>query len=213
MGKRDARQVAKEVTFRKWANIVIACQSSGLNTVDWCKENGVVPSTYYKWQHRVRAVVLEAEEKNGTPLAQPPLAMLPPPQLNEIQPGTFGEKYLASRMEAVAAWKESNLSAAEWCRQQGIPKSTFHQWKVQAQELEERGMLPEQYRSSSQALQPRFTELPALPAAVAEEPSAPEPAAGEPAIRVQIGGAVVEIQKEADARLAESVVRALAGQC
>lgn len=222
MGKQNAQQVAKEVRLRQRAEIVMECQASGMSKSDWCRQNGIKVDTYYKWQKQVRETVLNAVENNSMSLAmagsaQASPAMSPRPQINEVQTKTFGEKYQVSQIEAVAAWKKSNLSAAEWCRQQGIPKSTFHRWKVNAQAiaegvLEETHMPVEQSMASSQMLQPRFTELPALPPAV-YEPSYPEPAAGEPAIRIQMGGMVVEIQKEADARLAESVVRALANQC
>lgn len=220
MGKQNAQQVAKEVRLRQRAEIVMACQASGMTKTEWCKQNGINVDTYFKWQHQVREAAISAAENNNIalpgPLA-PEDALSPAPPSNEIQGQTRGEKYQASQIEAVVAWKKSNLCAAEWCRQQGIPKSTFHKWKVKAQEIAEAVLEgfhtpAEQNMDSPQMLQPRFTELPVLPPA-AEEPSPPEPAAGGTAIRIQMGGMVIEIQKEADARLAESVVRALANQC
>lgn len=222
MGKQDARQVAKDVHFQQWANIVLACQSSGMRNVDWCRGNGVNLATYYKWQRRVREAALNAMEKSSMSLAettstQPHSAMSPLARFNETQAEALGKKQQWDRVAAVAAWKKSKLSAAAWCKKQGIPTSTFHAWKKEAQEAGQ-GIVAvysvpaEQSGVSPHALQPRFTELPALPPA-AEEPPCPKPATSEAAIRIQMGGMVIEIQKEADARLAESVVRALAKQC
>jgi hypothetical protein len=141
----------------------------------------------------------------------------------------MGAKQEARKIAQEIRWRQQREKVIEcqcsgqtihaWCKGHGIAPSTYYRWleRVRIEELQamvEKNVLSLQTENQkSIPAQPLFTELPALPAAVAEEPSAPEPAAGEPAIRVQIGGAVVEIQKEADARLAESVVRALAGQC
>lgn len=42
--------------FRKeqWKQIILDREASGLSVAAWCKQNGVVQSTYFKWLHRIR---------------------------------------------------------------------------------------------------------------------------------------------------------------
>ncbi len=115
--------------------------------------------------------------------------------------------------EKVKECQSSGKSIAVWCKQEGISTSTYYRWLRQTREEfldSDEGqkmaaqLLPGPDKATKMLPGPRFSELPAFPA---------EPASIGAAIRIQIGGAVVEIQKETDARLAESVVRALAKQC
>lgn len=216
--KADAQKVAKAVRHRQHAAKIEQFKVSGMEASEWCKKEGVSLSTLYRWQKEAREDFLatsEGQEMAAQLLPEPTMlpSVSPQPQFNAMCGKTFGERYRANRMEAVAEWKRSKLSATEWCRQQGIPRTTFQRWKEDVREMaEEYEAFAKQSTASSQMLQPRFTELPALPPA-ANEPSHPVPASGETAIRIQMGGMVIEIQKEADARLTESVVRALAKQC
>lgn len=46
----------------KWAEKVSQCRESGLNVREWCEENGVNISTYYKWQRKIYALAKGKQE-------------------------------------------------------------------------------------------------------------------------------------------------------
>ena len=41
----------------QWTERIAACRSSGMAVKDWCRENGVSPGTYYRWQRRLYEMV------------------------------------------------------------------------------------------------------------------------------------------------------------
>ena len=45
-----------EVRAANWKAVVAQCQSrlKGQTIAEWCKQNGIKPTTYYYWQRRVR---------------------------------------------------------------------------------------------------------------------------------------------------------------
>lgn len=47
----------------EWAEKVKQCRSSGLSVREWCRENRINISSYYKWQRKIYSLV-EAEEKS-----------------------------------------------------------------------------------------------------------------------------------------------------
>jgi transposase-like protein len=108
------------------------------------------------------------------------------------------------------------MSVKAWCQQEGITPTTYYRWQreirrdflasAEGQEMAAQ-LLPVAAQPTKMLPGPRFSEVPALSL------ETPAVSCAEPAIRVQIGEAVIEIQKETDARLAESVVRAFAKLC
>jgi transposase-like protein len=116
--------------------------------------------------------------------------------------------------EKVMECQNSGLSIAEWCRREGISNNTFYRWRRRAREqaveaMETKSTLVVQESGSPAPVQSRFVELPALEL----RPKEIQPPDKDTAIRIQLGGSVIEIQKKTDARLAESVVRALSNLC
>lgn len=118
--------------------------------------------------------------------------------------------------EKVKECQSSGMSIAAWCKKEGITSTTYYRWQKQTRQEfldsdEGKGMAAKLLAAPSvppaMLPEPRFSELPAF------SPKAVEAPGTGAAIRIQIGSAVVEIQKETDARLAESVVRALAKLC
>ena len=53
--KHQARQ-------QKWVAAIQDCRSSGLPVRQWCKQRGITPSTYYRWERELLA--LAKTEKN-----------------------------------------------------------------------------------------------------------------------------------------------------
>ena len=42
-----------EVRLHQWKEIIQAQLASGQNKREWCRENGIVPNTYFRWQKKV----------------------------------------------------------------------------------------------------------------------------------------------------------------
>ncbi len=53
----------REITMHKWTRLVAACEKSDLSINRWCKEQGISPSTYYKYRRELR--LLEEEGTKG----------------------------------------------------------------------------------------------------------------------------------------------------
>ena len=53
-----------------WAEIIADCRSSHLPVKTWCKENGVSPGTFYKWQKRLFALSQEQQSSRFTEVTQ-----------------------------------------------------------------------------------------------------------------------------------------------
>lgn len=46
----------------RWLKAIGECRSSGLSVREWCRERGITPSTYYRWE---RVVFSKAEATTG----------------------------------------------------------------------------------------------------------------------------------------------------
>lgn len=67
--KHQARQ-------QKWVAAIQDCRSSGLPVRQWCRQRGITPSTYYRWEREVLSIADAALELPGTPV----FAELPAPK-------------------------------------------------------------------------------------------------------------------------------------
>ena len=56
------REIKKQVRHKEWAAMVQECQTSGKNVEEWCNENGINISTYYKRLYVVRSELIEESE-------------------------------------------------------------------------------------------------------------------------------------------------------
>ena len=56
------REIKKQVRHKEWAAMVQECQASGKKVGDWCDENGINISTYYKRLYVVRSELIEESE-------------------------------------------------------------------------------------------------------------------------------------------------------
>lgn len=48
--------------LHEWAQVVSRCRGSGISVRQWCQENGINISSYYKWQRKVYAVAQAQQE-------------------------------------------------------------------------------------------------------------------------------------------------------
>ena len=61
----SALQVYNEqAKLAQWAQVVSQCRDSGVSVRQWCQENGVNVSSYYKWQRKVYAAAQAQQERS-----------------------------------------------------------------------------------------------------------------------------------------------------
>lgn len=54
----------KNVPMKEQINLINECRRSGLTDADWCRENGIAPSTFYNWVSRCRKASADILEPN-----------------------------------------------------------------------------------------------------------------------------------------------------
>lgn len=57
-----AAELKHQARKEKWQAAVGECRSSGLSVREWCRERGIIPTTYYRWE---REVLSKAEATTG----------------------------------------------------------------------------------------------------------------------------------------------------
>ena len=63
MGK--IREIKKQVRHKEWAAMVQECQTSGKKVEEWCRENGINVSTYYKRLNVLRTELIEGSKNQS----------------------------------------------------------------------------------------------------------------------------------------------------
>lgn len=56
------QSVGKQQRLEEWGRRVAECRQSGMTVTSWCKENGFSTKTYYTWQKKVFAALVEREK-------------------------------------------------------------------------------------------------------------------------------------------------------
>ncbi|MBS6180978.1 MAG: helix-turn-helix domain-containing protein [Erysipelotrichaceae bacterium] len=54
----------KRVPMQEQIKLINECRRSGLTDADWCRENGIAPSTFYNWISRCRKASADIREPN-----------------------------------------------------------------------------------------------------------------------------------------------------
>ena len=60
-----------------WKQRIMECRSSGMSVKEWCKEHGLDFTTYYRWERKILAQLIPAEELPAADLSVLPVANLP----------------------------------------------------------------------------------------------------------------------------------------
>ena len=47
------QKLNRQQKIAQWGERISSCRSSGLTVAQWCSENGISLTSYYKWQHRL----------------------------------------------------------------------------------------------------------------------------------------------------------------
>lgn len=56
----DTQLINKQIYLSRWAEMIHTCKSSGLTTVEWCRQNDIGIKTYYYRYKRVKEAALES---------------------------------------------------------------------------------------------------------------------------------------------------------
>ena len=59
------REIKKQVRHKEWAAMVSDCQASGKKVEEWCAENSINVSTYYKRLNVLRSELINETEKQS----------------------------------------------------------------------------------------------------------------------------------------------------
>ena len=105
------RSVKAQRSLMEWSQRVADCRSSGQPVARWCAEHDINPKTYYNWQKKVFAAMVEQQKRQmETPKeTKPRFAELLPPvvQNNLVAAVRIGEVsldvYSGASAEVVAA--------------------------------------------------------------------------------------------------------------
>ena len=75
------QSLGKRQRLLEWSQRVAECRQSGMSVARWCQEHSITPKTYYTWQKRVFAFMVEQQKQQLADEEQAPcFAELPAPQ-------------------------------------------------------------------------------------------------------------------------------------
>ena len=80
MNELTIRGAKAQQNLLEWSRRVADCRSSGLAVTRWCADHGIKPKTYYNWQKKVFAAMIEQQKQQMEP--EPSFAELPVPAVS-----------------------------------------------------------------------------------------------------------------------------------
>ena len=111
MGELTIRGAQAQRNLLEWSQRVAECRSSGQSVTRWCTEHDIKPKTYFNWQKKVFAAMIE-QQRQQLEVPQEPerrFAALPVPavQNNLVATVRIGEAsldvYSGANADVVAA--------------------------------------------------------------------------------------------------------------
>ena len=63
MGELTIRSARAQRNLMEWSQRVSECRNSGLSVTRWCAEHDVKVKTYYNWQKKVFAAMIEQQKE------------------------------------------------------------------------------------------------------------------------------------------------------
>ena len=82
MDEMTIQRAGRQQNLLAWSQRVADCRSSGLSVNRWCAEHNIKPKTYYNWQKKVFAAMIEQQKMLvEAPETQSHFAELPAPAL------------------------------------------------------------------------------------------------------------------------------------
>lgn len=81
MGELTIRGAQAQRNLLEWSQRVAECRSSGLSVNRWCAEHDIKPKTYFNWQKKVFAAMIEQQRQQLEAPSEPErrFAELPAP--------------------------------------------------------------------------------------------------------------------------------------
>ena len=80
MDEMTIQRAGRQQNLLAWSQRVADCRSSGLSVNRWCAEHDIKPKTYYNWQKKVFAAMIEQQKMLVEPReTQSRFAELPAP--------------------------------------------------------------------------------------------------------------------------------------
>ena len=76
-------EIEHQVTLQKWREQIQICRSSGQAVKQWCRENNVSWSTYYRWERELFGPL--HKERVALPAEKPEFVELQPKQMHKLQ--------------------------------------------------------------------------------------------------------------------------------
>ena len=72
-----SNELKHQTKMQEWGLAIQDCRSSGLSVREWCRQRGVTPTTYYRWEREVLSGIRRKDgaERSGTAFVE-----LPAPQ-------------------------------------------------------------------------------------------------------------------------------------
>lgn len=67
--RTSIRAMQTAANLNEWAVVIAECRQSGLCATEWCRQNGIKPNLYFKWQRKVFDALMEQQ---GTQLQELP---------------------------------------------------------------------------------------------------------------------------------------------
>lgn len=73
-----SNELKHHAKIEEWGLAIQDCRSSGLSVREWCRQRGVTPTTYYRWE---REVLSGIRRKDGAERCGTAFVELSPPQM------------------------------------------------------------------------------------------------------------------------------------
>ncbi len=83
MTELTIRGARKQKSLLEWSRKVADCRGSGVSVSRWCEEHGINRKTYYFWQKKVFAAMIEQQELQMQETAEPESRFVELPELSE----------------------------------------------------------------------------------------------------------------------------------
>ncbi len=58
-------ELKHQAQLQEWASAIKECRSSGRSVREWCRQQGITPTTYYRWEREVLSVAGSMAQQEG----------------------------------------------------------------------------------------------------------------------------------------------------
>ena len=58
-------ELKHKARLQEWGSAIKECRSSGQSVREWCRQQGITPTTYYRWEREVLSVADSMAQQDG----------------------------------------------------------------------------------------------------------------------------------------------------